>query len=62
MLEVEHSNMETDVVKDIEIIVTYAASTFLDIQITGENTQNLSCPSVPYAFDGGASDREQAPE
>lgn len=62
MLEVEHSNMETDVVKGIEIIVTYAASTFLDIQITGENVQNLSCPSVPYAFDGGASDRERAPE
>lgn len=57
MLEVEHSNMETDIYQDIEIIVTYAASTFLDLQTTGENTENPACPVVPLAFDGGATDR-----
>lgn len=57
MLEVEHSNMETDIYQDIEIIVTYAASTFLDLQMTGENTTNPECPVIPMAFDGGANDR-----
>ena len=57
MLEVEHSNMETDVYKGIEIIVTYAASTFLDLRTTGINIENQSCPDVPLAFDGGATDR-----
>lgn len=57
MLEVEHSNMETDIYQDIEIIVTYAASTFLDLQTTGENTENPACPVIPMAFDGGATDR-----
>lgn len=57
MLEVEHSNMETDIYEGIEIIVTYAASTFLDIYTTGENSTNTVCPDVPMAFDGGATDR-----
>ncbi len=57
MIEVEHSNMETDIVEGIEIIVTYAASTFLDIYTTGENTENSDCPAIPMAFDGGATDR-----
>lgn len=57
MLEVEHSNMETDIYEGIEIIVTYAASTFLDLKVTGENTTNPECPVVPMAFDGGANDR-----
>lgn len=57
MVEVEHSNMETDIYQGIEIIVTYAASTFLDLQMTGENTTNPACPVIPMAFDGGASDR-----
>ncbi len=57
MIEVEHSNMETDIFEGIETIVTYAASTFLDIYTTGENTENPNCPAVPMAFDGGANDR-----
>jgi len=57
MLEVEHSNMETDVYKNIEIIVTYAASTFLDLRTIGLNKENQSCPYIPLAFDGGATDR-----
>lgn len=57
MVEVEHSNMETGIYEGIEIIVTYAASTFLDIYTTGENTENPECPATPMAFDGGATDR-----
>ncbi len=56
-LEVEHSNMVTDVQQDIEVIVTYAATTFLDLQMTGEDTLNAGCPAVPYAMDGGQTDR-----
>jgi len=58
-LEIEHSNMETDVWHDIEIIVTYAATSFLDIRTTGSNAQNLACPDVPYAMDGGQTDRDR---
>jgi hypothetical protein len=58
-LEVEHSNMDTDVKQDIEIIVTYAATTFLDIRTIGTDTQNMNCPEDPYAMDGGQTDRER---
>jgi hypothetical protein len=57
MMEVEHSNMETDIYEEMEIIVTYAASTFLDLKTTGENLENPACPAIPMAFDGGATDR-----
>ena len=60
-LEVEHSNMDTDIWNNIEIIVTYAATSFLDIQTTGLNARNLACPAVPYAMDGGQTDRERNP-
>lgn len=56
-LEVEHSNMDTDVQQGVEVIVTYAATTFLDFQTTGEDTLKLICPDVPYAMDGGQTDR-----
>ena len=56
-LEVEHSNMETDIKRNIEIIVTYAATTFLDFRTTGENVSDLDCPRLPYSMDGGQTDR-----
>jgi len=56
-LEVEHSNMDTDVQQSIEVIVTYAATTFLDIRTTGEDISGSLCPDVPYAMDGGQTDR-----
>lgn len=59
-LEVEHSNMDTDVQQDIEVIVTYAATTFLDIRTTGDDSQGRGCPAQPYAMDGGQTDRERA--
>jgi hypothetical protein len=61
-LEIEHSNMDTDVWNDIEIIVTYAATSFLDVRTTGADTQHRNCPQVPYAMDGGQTDRERKPE
>lgn len=56
-LEVEHSNMDTDVQRGIEVIVTYAATTFLDIRTIGADSSNSACPEVPYAMDGGQTDR-----
>jgi len=56
-LEVEHSNMETDIYKNIEIIVTYAATTFLDFRTKGKNPEFQECPEYPYAMDGGQTDR-----
>ena len=59
-LEVEHSNMDTDVQQGIEVIVTYAATTFLDIQTTGHDAEGRGCPAVPLAMDGGQTDRQRA--
>jgi len=58
-LEVEHSNMDTDIRQGIEIIVTYAATSFLDIRTTGVLADGTKCPDVPYAMDGGQTDRER---
>lgn len=58
-LEIEHSNMDTGQWNGIEQIITYAATTFLDIRTTGEDLQNLGCPEQPYAMDGGQTDRIQ---
>ncbi|MGI9261194.1 MAG: hypothetical protein ACR2QR_04110 [Woeseiaceae bacterium] len=59
-LEVEHSNMDTDVQQDIEVIVTYAATTFLDIRTLGADEQGRSCPAEPLAMDGGQTDRQRS--
>ena len=40
-LEIEFSEMDTDRRMDLISIVTYAASTFLDIRTTGENQQGI---------------------
>ena len=58
-LEVEHSEMDTDRQLGIETIVTWAATTFLDIRTLGESTGERSCPAVPWAMDGGQTDRER---
>ena len=59
-LETEHSNMDTGIWNNIEIIVTYAATTFLDFRTIGNNTENRACPTVPYAMDGGQTDRKKS--
>jgi hypothetical protein len=60
-LEVEHSEMDTGVTQGIETIVTYAATTFLDLQTRGESSGDRDCPALPWAMDGGQTDRERPP-
>ena len=61
-IEVEFSEMDTDRYRAIPTIVTHAASTFLDIQTIGRNTEGTECPEVPYAMDGGQTDRPRKPQ
>ena len=56
-LEVEHSNMETSIHQNIEIIVTSATTTFLDFKTSGKSPRKMSCPKNPLAMDGGQTDR-----
>ena len=58
-LEVEHSNMDTAIEQGIEIIVTYAATSFLDIHTTGDADAASECPDIPWAMDGGQTDRRR---
>lgn len=58
-LEIEFSEMDTDRKNGLISIVTYAASTFLDIRTTGENQQDIECPTQPLAMDGGQTDRRK---
>lgn len=60
-LEVEHSEMDTDRVRGIETIVTYAATTFLDVRTLGAASGERNCPQQPMAMDGGQTDRTQPP-
>ncbi|MEM8943047.1 MAG: VOC family protein [Pseudomonadota bacterium] len=58
-LEVEHSEMDTARRLNIETIVTYAATTFVDIRTTGDADRSRDCPQVPFAMDGGQTDRQR---
>jgi hypothetical protein len=58
-LEIEFSEMDTDRKNGLISIVTYAASTFLDIRTTGQNQQDIECPAAPLAMDGGQTDRRK---
>ena len=60
-LEVEHSEMDTNRVQGIETIVTYAATTFLDLRTLGAPDGARTCPDVPWAMDGGQTDRQRPP-
>jgi len=61
-IEVEFSEMDTGRYQEIPTIVTHAASTFLDIRTTGTNTEGTECPALPYAMDGGQTDRKRRPQ
>lgn len=60
-IEVEFSEMDTGRYRKIPTIVTHAASTFLDIKTSGANIEGTVCPALPYAMDGGQTDRERRP-
>ena len=59
-VEIEFSEMDTNRQGEITSIITYAASTFLDIRTTGENEDDLVCPAQPLAMDGGQTDRKKS--
>ncbi len=58
-VEIEFSEMDTDRRDGLISIITYAASTFLDIRTTGANKDDLVCPAQPLAMDGGQTDRKR---
>jgi hypothetical protein len=58
-LEVEFSEMDTGREDNLISIITYAASTFLDIKTTGTNEEDVVCPAQPLAMDGGQTDRRK---
>lgn len=58
-VEIEFSEMDTDRRDGLTSIVTYAASTFLDIRTTGTNEDEVVCPAEPLAMDGGQTDRKK---
>lgn len=59
-LEIEFSEMDTAKWDGLVSIITYAASTFLDIKTTGSNQEDVVCPAQPIAMDGGQTDRKKA--
>jgi len=60
-IEVEFSEMDTGRYQSLPTIVTHAASTFLDIRTTGSNVEGTQCPALPFAMDGGQTDRKKRP-
>ena len=58
-VEIEFSEMDTAKRDDLVSIITYAASSFLDIQTTGDNGDDVVCPAQPFAMDGGQTDRKK---
>ena len=58
-VEIEFSEMDTDRRDNLTSIITYAASTFLDIRTTGANADDIVCPAEPFAMDGGQTDRRK---
>ena len=59
-VEIEFSEMDTGQWNGLTSIITYAASTFLDIRTTGSNEDDIACPAQPLAMDGGQTDRKRA--
>ena len=58
-VEIEFSEMDTAKRDGLVSIITYAASTFLDIRTTGINEDEVVCPAQPLAMDGGQTDRKK---
>lgn len=58
-VEIEFSVMDTGKRDGLVSIITYAASTFLDIQTPGVNEDYVVCPAPPLAMDGGQMDRKK---
>lgn len=56
-VSVEHAVMDTNYVGNVPTIATYASTSFLDFNTTGENVGGLACTTLPVQMDKGQTDR-----
>lgn len=56
-ISVEHAVMDTNYVGNVPTIATYAATSFLDFNTSGDNVSGLSCTPLPVQMDKGQTDR-----
>lgn len=56
-VSVEHAVMDTNYVGNVPTIATYAATSFVDFNTTGDNVGGLSCTALPVQMDKGQTDR-----
>jgi len=56
-ISVEHSVMDTNYVGNVPTIATYASTSFLDFNTSGENVEGLACKALPVQMDKGQTDR-----
>ncbi|MCC3862052.1 VOC family protein [Pseudemcibacter aquimaris] len=56
-VSVEHAVMDTNYVGNVPTIATYASTSFLDFNTTGENVGGLQCTELPVQMDKGQTDR-----
>ena len=60
-VSVEHAVMDTNYVGNVPTIATYAATSFLDFNTSGEKTGRLNCKNSPLQMDKGQTDRNKEP-
>ena len=58
-VSVEHAVMDTNYVGNVPTIATYAATSFLDFNTSGEKTGRLNCKNSPLQMDKGQTDRNK---
>ncbi|MDG1438115.1 MAG: VOC family protein [Emcibacteraceae bacterium] len=56
-VSVEHAVMDTNYVGNVPTIATYAATSFVDFNTSGENVDGLACTALPIQMDKGQTDR-----
>lgn len=56
-VSVEHAVMDTNYVGNVPTIATYASTSFLDFNTSGENVSGLDCTPLPVQMDKGQTDR-----
>jgi len=56
-ISVEHAVMDTNYVGNVPTIATYASTSFLDFNTSGENVGGLDCTALPVQMDKGQTDR-----
>jgi len=56
-VSVEHAVMDTNYIGNVPTIATYAATSFLDFNTSGNNINGLNCAQLPIQMDKGQTDR-----